>query len=164
MKTQIETDKLSQNHLIATSKELYQIMKEIEESQISASKKRAQKLSVLKTQINIRKKVLGQKIRIVFAYSGKQRSIYDLEKELADFINQERSKNSEFVKDPSTLIGKHISHKFKVGVSKYKWYKGTVITYDPIAKMHHIDYEEDDEPSYFDLNIDLLNGDLEVLD
>ena len=39
-----------------------------------------------------------------------------------------------------------------------------MITYNLVAKMHHIEYEEDDEPSYFDLNIDLLNGDLEVLD
>jgi len=30
--------------------------------------------------------------------------------------------------------------------------------------MHYIDYEEDEEPSQFDLNFDLLNGDLEVLD
>ena len=83
---------------------------------------------------------------------------------MADFIDQDFSKNSEFAKDPSTLIGRHISHKFKVGESEYRWYKGTVIDYNSMTKMHHIEYEEDEEPSYFDLNIDLLSGDLEVLD
>ena len=63
-----------------------------------------------------------------------------------------------------TLIGRHISHKFKVEKSEYKWYEGTVINCDPLNKTYHIEYEEDNEPSYFDLNIDLLNGDLEVLD
>ena len=95
---------------------------------------------------------------------GKQRSVKDLEKELSDFIDQDCSKNSAFAKDPSTLIGKHISLKFKVRESEYKWFKGTIINYDSDSKMHHIEYEEDEEPSYFDINIDLLNGDLEILD
>ena len=83
---------------------------------------------------------------------------------MADFIDQDYSKNSAFAKNPCTLIGRHISHRFKVGESQYKWFKGTVIDYDPTTKMHHIEYEEDEDPSNFDLNTDVLNGDLEVLD
>lgn len=48
--------------------------------------------------------------------------------------------------------------------SEFKWYKGTVLNYDVKTKVHQIEYEEDEEPSYFDLNIDLLNGDIEVVD
>ena len=83
---------------------------------------------------------------------------------MADIIDQDCSKNSAFAKDPSTLIGKHISHRFKVKESEYKWFKGTIIDYDLVSKMYHIEYEEDEEPSYFDINIDLLNGDWEILD
>ena len=164
MKADKETDELFKHHLVATSKELRQLMMEIDDQQVSMTKKKAQKLSLLRTQIKIRKKVLGQKIHIVFTCLGKQRSVKDLEKELSDFIDQDCSKNSAFAKDPSTLIGKHISHKFKVKESEYKWFKGTIINYDSDSKMHHIEYEEDEEPSYFDINIDLLNGDLEILD
>jgi len=105
-------------------------MKEIDESQISISKRKAQKLSLLRTQVNIRKKALEQGIRIVFTHSGKQWPICDLMKELGDFIDQDCTKNSEFVKDPTTLVGRQISHRFKVGESEYKWYKGTVINYE----------------------------------
>lgn len=164
MKAHKETDELVKQHLITTSKELHQLITKIDDQQVSMTKKRTQKLSLLRTQINIRKKVLRQKIQILFTCSGKQRSIDDLEKELADIIDQDCSKNSAFVKDPFTLIGKHISHRFKVGESEYKWFKGTIINYDSVSKMHHMEYEEDEEPSYFDINIDLLNGDLEILD
>ena len=39
MKAQKETDELSQQHLFATSNELYQLMTEIDKSQLSKSKK-----------------------------------------------------------------------------------------------------------------------------
>ena len=61
-------------------------------------------------------------------------------------------------------MGKQISHRFKVGESRFKWYKGIVLDYDLNTMKHHIEYEENEVPSYFDPNIDLLNGDLEVLD
>ena len=153
VKTQ-ESDHLAKEHLVSTAKELQDLIYEIEESDISTSKKKAQKLSLLRRQVNIRKKVLGQKINIVFTRSGRQRSINDLEKELVEAIDQ----------DSSTLIGRQISHRFKVGESEYKWYRGIVLEYDCMAKMHLVEYDDDEEPSLFDLNIDLLSGDLEILD
>ena len=163
MKLQKESDHLSKNHLVATAEELHELMCEIEESNASASKKKAQKLSLLKQQVKTRKKVLRQGINIPFTRSGRQRSLNDIEKELADAIDKDNSKNSEYVKQPSSLIGRKISHRFKVGESEYKWYKGIVLEYDSITKMHLIEYDDDEEPSQFDLNIDLLCGDLEVL-
>ena len=114
--------------------------------------------------VNIRKKIPGQRIHIVFTSLRKQRAVCDLQRELADFIDHDCSKYSEFAKDPSTLVGKQISHRFKVGESRFKWYKGIVLDNDLNTMKHHIEYEENEEPSYFDPNIDLLNGDLEVLD
>lgn len=163
IKMQKQKDHLEKQHLVTSAKELQDLMNKIEESEICASKKKVQKLSLLKCQINIRKKVLGQKINIVFTHSGRQRSIHDLEKELADAIEQDCSNNSEYAKQPSTLIGRQISHRFKVGDSEYKWYRGTVLEYNSMIKMHLVEYDDDEEPSLFDLNIDLLNGDLEVL-
>ena len=55
-KTQKEKDGLSQLHLIRTSQELLQALEEIDTQSVSATKKRAQKLSLLKTQIKISKK------------------------------------------------------------------------------------------------------------
>ena len=164
VKIQKESDHLAKEYLVSTAKELQDLIYEIEESDISTSKKKAQKLSLLRRQVNIRKKVLGQKINIVFTRSGRQRSINDLEKELAEAIDQDSSNNSEYVKQPSTLIGRQISHRFKVGESEYKWYRGIVLEYDCMAKMHLVEYDDDEEPSLFDLNIDLLSGNLEILD
>ena len=72
MKLQKESDHLSKNHLVATAEELHKLMCEIEESDASASKKKAQKLSLLKQQVKTCKKVLRQGINIPFTRSGRQ--------------------------------------------------------------------------------------------
>ena len=49
-------DKLSQSHLIISSEELHQTLKEINEEVCSVTKKKTKKLALLRTQVNIRKK------------------------------------------------------------------------------------------------------------
>ncbi len=162
-KAQQERDKLSQQHLITTSDELRQALLDIESLQLTAAKMKAQKLSLLKTQIRIRKKVLHQNIRITFSHSGKQRPIIDIVKELSDYI-QSTFESSDFIQNPDSLVGRHISHKFEVeDTSEFKWYHGTILSYNSATKTHEIIYEGEEEHCYFDLSVDLLNGDLKVL-
>ena len=55
-KAQIEREKLSQLHLVTTSEELHEVLVNIDALNISATKKRGQKPSFLRNQVNIRKK------------------------------------------------------------------------------------------------------------
>lgn len=74
-KVTLERDKLSKLHLITSCGELYQLLDEIDTSNSTISKKKTQKLSLLRTQVNIRKKVLGQVIHITFSHFKKQRPL-----------------------------------------------------------------------------------------
>ena len=114
--------------------------------------------------MKIRKKVLGQKIHIVFSHLRKQRPVSEILEELSEFIEQNPVGFSEFVQEPTSLVGKLISHKFKIeDTGEVKWYSGTVISYNPATKMHEISYEGEDEHCHFDVILDLLIGDLKVL-
>ena len=59
-RAQVEKDKLLEEHLI-TSEELHQSISDIDKEQISISKKKKKKITLLKTQMNIRKKLLKKK-------------------------------------------------------------------------------------------------------
>ena len=84
-RAQVEKDKLLEEHLI-TSEELHQSISDIDKEQISISKKKKKKITLLKTQVNIRKKLLKEKIQITFSQSRKQLPINDLVKELAEHV------------------------------------------------------------------------------
>ena len=134
---------------------------------LNSTKKNADKISLLKTQIKIRKKLLGQNIHTVFTQSRKQRPLGDVIKELSEFIDQHAPEclNYSIVKEPTTLIGKHIQHRFEVdNTGTVKWYHGTIIAFDPSTNSHEIEYGGEEEHCYFDLTVDLLNGDIKVLD
>ena len=109
-----EKEKLLQLHLITTSGELKEELLIIESEKISDSKKRNKQITLLKTQIKIRK-VLDQIVPIVFTNNRKQRPVTDIAKELCEFIDKSTlpTERAEFIKDPSTLVGKQIKHKFK---------------------------------------------------
>ena len=83
-----EKQKLSQLHLITRSQELKEEMLKIDMKDISATKKRSLKMSILKTQVQIRKKVLGQSVPITFTSSHKQRPVADITRELCNFITK----------------------------------------------------------------------------
>ena len=71
-------------------------------------------LTLLKAQIQIKKKVLNQVVHIPFTVSRKQRSISEITQELSDLIdtNTNASKYSHFIKDPKALVGHQIEQKF----------------------------------------------------
>ena len=163
-KAEQERNELSQLHLITTSEELRQAIVDIDNKSLSAAKKTAEKCSLVRIQIKIRKKILGQNIRIVFSHSRKQRPISEVVKELSKYIDQNSSECSELTEDPNSLVGKRISHKFETDDTReIVWYHGSVIGYDMATKTHEIVYEGEEEHCYFDITLDLLKGDLKVL-
>ena len=80
---------------------------------ISTSKKNREKIAVLKTQIQIRRKVLCQRASIVFTTNRKQRQITDIVKDLSDLIDMSTLPTEcvTYIKDPITLVGKQIKMK-----------------------------------------------------
>ncbi len=163
-KTTLERDKLSKLHLITSSEELQKLLSEIDTSNNTTSKKKAQKLSLLRTQINIRKKVLGQDIHITFSHLRKQRPLNTVIQELSDYLDRDFATRPKYVQDPSAMIGKNICHLFKINERETKWFTGTVLGYDNTTKTHKIKYDGEDDQCQFDLNIDLLSGDIKVID
>ena len=137
----------------------------IDAENTSVSKRKVEKLSLLKKQIRIRKKVLGQNIPIVFTHLRKQRPLNDIVKEISDFLDENSSEWSSYIQDPISMVGKKIHHRFEIdNTGEVEWYYGTIISYDATTKTHEIQYEGEEENSYFDLTIDLLNGDIRVLE
>ena len=43
------------------------------------------------------------------------------------------------------------------------WFTGSIVQYDASTNTHEIVYDGEDEHCYFDIAIDLVNGDLKVL-
>lgn len=116
------------------------------------------KLDVIKTQVQIRKKILKQDIHIVFSRSRKQRPVNELLEELCDFI----TRNSDFpgiVFHPEALVGSRIKHRFEID-GEMEWYGGVVISYDESEKVHEIAYDGEQEHCFFDLTLDIANDDL----
>ena len=88
VKAQKETEILSQEHLIETVTELCEAMNEIDSESIPPSKIGQKKLKVLRTQVNIRKKVLKQNINITFSKARKRRPLPDIVNDLKKFITE----------------------------------------------------------------------------
>ena len=73
------------------------------------------KLSLLREQVRIRKKILGQTINITFTHLRKQKPLHTTIQEMSDFLDQNYHANSKFLQDPNNvLVGKNISHQFKI--------------------------------------------------
>ena len=160
-----EKEELLESHLMTSSKELTQAIKQIESEGGSMTKLRTKILSLLRTQLNIRKKILNETVPITFTKGGKQKPLEKIIQEVADFIDSStaESKYVSFIKSPRSLVGKHVRHKFDDD-GEMKWYSGYVTDYCESSKRHEIVYEDDDDTRYsFDLLIDLLNGDLDLL-
>ena len=157
-RAQVEKDKLLEEHLI-TSEELHQSISDIDKEQISISKKKKKKITLLKTQVNIRKKLLKEKIQITFSQSRKQLPINDLVKELAEHIaaNSLPPEYSALISNPFLLVGKSISHKFELEETcEEKWYR-------LVTKLYEIAHDKEDESCHFDLTQDLIMGNLQIM-
>ena len=163
-----EKQKLSQLHLITTSQELKEEFQKIDMKAISATRKRSLKMDILRTQVRIRKKVLGQNVPITFTSNRRQRPVAEITQELCDIIIKTGipSEFAPFLERPTTLVGKRIKQRFQDeddDPESCTWYVGRVIGYRDSDKTHCIDYDGEDEVCYFDLTIDFLNGDIILL-
>ena len=78
-----------------------------DESGLSAADK---KMSLLKYQINIRKKVYKENIKIPF-----------------NFMSSSELSNEYCDVDPATLVGKSIELKFESDGGEYEWFPGFVV-------------------------------------
>lgn len=161
-KKQAEKEKLSEQHLITGVDKLTAVMSEIEDQDCTAASKKSRKLAVIRTQVNIRKKILKQSINIVLTHARKQRPVPELVEELSAFI-QEHGPHSELLRKAQSMVGCRIKHRFKTDDGT-KWFTGTVVGYDSTTYSHEILYDEEEEPCFFDLAIDIANGDIFVTD
>ena len=130
-----EKHKLSELHLIATTDELEEVLQEINKKKISQGKKESEKLSVIKMQVKIREKVLGQQIKIRYTASKKRRPVSEIIAEFLDSIASFRL--PDFVCNPLLFVRKEVHHKFQISVDgDTKWYRGTILSYDSSSKTH----------------------------
>ena len=162
-----EKEKLSKLHLITSPDELRRTLSEVDDEDISASKKTRKRLTIIREQINIRKKLHNQKIDIPFSHHRKQRPLRDIIQDLCYFIAKTMTPSTtagiqnESVVDPASLIGRRICHKFDVD-GQDEWYDGQVISYDALTHLHEIVYEGEEEHCYFNLLEDISQGDLSI--
>ena len=102
-KMKIEQNKLSQIHLITSSKEL-QAVTVIESREITATKKKREMRLLLSNQIKIRKKLLKQDIDINFSNSRRERPLSEVILELSCYIDEHVDDLPQFLSDPYILI------------------------------------------------------------
>ena len=157
-RTTKEKEKLATLHLITSSAELCDALSDIDSEDSSAKKKAEKKRTLLRDQINIRKKLLKQKIQIPFTQNRRQRPLREIISELSSFIDE----NSHEIQTPESLVGKKVLHKFEVEGHE-KWFSGYVISYDAQSHLHEVSYEEEEEHFFFNLIEDISVGDLTII-
>ena len=74
-KKQVEKEKLSEQHFITSVDELSPVMSEIDDQDCTTASKKSRKIAVIRTQVNIRKKISKQSIDIAFTRARKQRPV-----------------------------------------------------------------------------------------
>ena len=111
----------------------------------------------------MRKKLLKQDTRIFFSYLGKQCQLNDIMQELATYIDS--SSDLQKFAGSFSLVGKRVNHKFESeDTHAEKWYTGTVVEYDSASKFHTIKCDGEADQCQFDLIVDIIIGDLVVMD
>ena len=133
-------------------------MSEIDEERITPTQKAQKKRSLIRDQINIRKKVLGQEISIPFSKNRKPRLLTDIIREFSKFIEESQSSETTDINSPGSLVGRRVLHRF-ITDGEQKWFPGVVLSYNARTKLHEILYEEE-EHCFFNLMEDIAQGDL----
>ena len=145
-------------HLITSVSELHEVLDKADERG-----KQKMTLKIIREQIRARKVLFNENIRIYFTKGGKQRPLKQILVEFEEYL--ENNQNPTYLlADPSLLVGKQISHKFITEEGKKEvWYAGEVLDYNYKENVHVIQYEGEDQLQYFDLSVDLIEGDLIIL-
>ena len=121
-----ETNELSKLHLITTADELTQALVDIDQEKLSAAKKTAKKMALLRTQVKIRKKVLKQNICVTFTHCRKQQPVHEIAKELSLHIDNDDCSVTKILHNPSLLVGSNVRHRFAVEAQEHSWFHGFV--------------------------------------
>lgn len=159
-----ERERLSNLHLIMTVTELKQALSEIDSQTLSSKKKCEMKHALIREQVNIRKKVLKQTVRLHLTHKGKKRPMRDIITDLSRVIEGNSDKaglvGSSCECSAESLVGRDIFHRFDVE-GEEKWYTGHVLSYNAITLLHEVVYEDEEENCcFFNLLEDFRNGDL----
>ena len=157
-----EKASLSKIHLITSVKELEQLFADIDNTQCSFASKDKQKLAILKEQVRVRKKLLNQKVLIVFTRLKTKRLLSELIKEVKEFIAADMPNENivDDTPDPFSLVGRHVYHRFINDSNTDTWYEGFILGYDAATRLHGIAYVEEDYNFHYNLVDDLVSGDL----
>ena len=78
----------------------------VDAENLSTQKKVAKKLTILKVQVNIRKKILKQNVHIPLSHASKKRSVSEVLRDLECFIDNNPLEHDDYFQDPATLVGK----------------------------------------------------------
>ena len=157
-KRKFEKEKLLQIHFISTTEELDEALHNIDDQFGTPSKRKKEKIKLLKDQVNYRKKVLDQNIHVTFTHSGRQRNIDEIITNFKEYIRTNPCEHSPYLTNPSLLVGRQISHRFELPNYTIKWYRGRVLAFNETTEEHTIIYEN--EPCNYNLICDILNEDL----
>lgn len=137
-----EKNQLSQQHLICSTAELSEALELIDATEATTSSKNNKKLALIRMQINIRKKVLNQKINIPFSQHRKKLPLLNIIRELSEFIAANPHPISPspdvHLPDPFSLVGKEILHRFKLESGEDRWFNGVIVSYNTAAKTHEL--------------------------
>ena len=119
---------------------------------MKTTQKADKKKKVIKAQVNLRKVLFQQSISLFFSNRGKPIPIAELVDKFKSIIHD----NPLEVKQQA--LGSLEERKEDV------WFKGIVLEYDEDNDIYEVQYENEDEPCHFALEMDYAVGDLRVID
>lgn len=154
-----ERERLSKIHMITSVDELKGILSEIDGDIISTAKKAQKKRTLIREQINIRKKVFQESINIPFTTKGKQRSLSVIIGEFSAHLRCDGTSNAIPSSTESytseSLVGRRVLHKFEVD-NEERWFSGFIVSYNAGGHLHEIVYDGEEEHCFFCRKICLM--------
>ena len=118
---------------------------------------------LLKMQLNIRKTMLGQNVKMYSTKSDKTVLLLQLISEFKDILESNPLPSSFSTRATPQLVGKKISHRFYDKKKKeYKWYSGLVMNYDDERNEYEVAYADEEQHSLYNILIDHATEDLKI--
>ena len=114
-----EKERLSKIHLIKSLDELRRVLAEIDEESTSNTKKGQKKHTVIREQVNTRKRVFQQNISIPFTTNVKQRPLSIIIGEFSEYLWCDEIDNGSSSYTSKSLVGHRVLHKFEVDTSGF---------------------------------------------
>ena len=147
--------------VINNIQQMDKIIKSIENDDMLNQKQRNEKIKeVLKVQLKLRKLLFQQNLQLFFTKKGKPVPVNELLRMFKDIVDKNPV---EHCIKSSSLVGRSISHKFFVKEKQdYIWFTGRVLDFDESNSKYTVQYENEEEPCHFPLEVDWALGDLKL--